>query len=185
MTFFEDLVELDKILEEANMRHGNKKTKFETGAQRDTDEGKGKPSLISPVLIHRLGVLLAKGAEHYGADNWVLGMPFRRTADSIIRHIFQWLAGDEEEDHLAAICFGAMCLMSYEESYRDLDSGKIGALDDRCKELKKILPSILTSPASKPTIHQTGSCARCYGPKPYGTAVSVCEACRRGENDSR
>ena len=63
------------LKEEVMMRHGKDKTTFETGAQRDTDEGKGSPSLISPVLIHRLGVLLAKGAEHYGADNWMKGMP--------------------------------------------------------------------------------------------------------------
>ena len=133
------------------MRHGDTKTSFDTGAQRDTAEGKGTPSLISPVLIHRLGVLLQKGAEHYGADNWAKGMPYRRTADSIIRHIFQWLAGDTEEDHLAAVCFGAMCLMTYEEDWKQdrCSQGTQGRykspLDDRNKGLKKILDSILTS----------------------------------------
>ncbi len=123
------------------MRHSDTKTSFGTGAQRDIDEGKGRPSLISPVLIHRLGVHLAKGAKHYGDDNWAKGMPYRRTADSMIRHIFQWLAGDEEEDHLAAIGFGVMCLMTY-ESDRTLDQ----KLDDRDEGLRKILASILTSP---------------------------------------
>ncbi|KKL27591.1 hypothetical protein LCGC14_2383630 [marine sediment metagenome] len=132
------------------MRHGNEKTEFETGAHRDTDEGKGKPSLISPVLIHRLGVLLAKGAKHYGADNWTKGMPFRRTLDSIVRHTFLELAGDTAEDHAAAIAFGAMCLMHFQEGIKN---GSLPAsLDDRNPELKKILPSILTSPASEPTI---------------------------------
>lgn len=122
------------------MRHGDSQTEFSTGAKRDTDEGKGTPSLISPVLIHRLGVLLQKGAEHYGADNWMKGMPYRRTADSMIRHLYQWLAGDNEEDHLAAVAFGAMALMTY-ESNQDLDQ----KMDDRDEGLKKILPSILTS----------------------------------------
>ncbi len=75
------------------------------------------------------------------------GMPYRRTADSMIRHIFQWLAGDEEEDHLAAICFGAMCLMTY-ESDKVLDQ----KLDDRDEDLKKILTSILISPSSDATL---------------------------------
>ncbi len=138
------------------MRHANKQTDFGTGAVRDTDEGKGKPSLISPVLIHRLGVLLSEGAEHYGADNWMEGMPYRRTADSMIRHIFLWLAGDEEEDHLAAVCFGAMCLMTY-ESNKTLDQ----KLDDRDKDLKKILASILTPPSKDATLRVApGICVR-------------------------
>jgi hypothetical protein len=129
------------------MRHSDSKTTFNTGAQRDTAEGKGRPSLISPVLIHRLGVLLEKGAKHYGADNWMKGMPYRRTADSMIRHIFQWLAGDTEEDHLAAVCFGAMCLMTYEE-----EDGMETQLDDRALSLKSILPSILTPPTKEATV---------------------------------
>ncbi len=144
------------------MRHGDSKTTFNTGAQRDTAEGKGRPSLISPALIHRLGVLLEKGAEHYGADNWAKGMPYRRTADSMIRHIFQWLAGDHEEDHLAAVCFGAMCLMTYEDNWMQAEVrlAKDGScrnessdpMDDRCRALKKILPSILTTQKEPPTL---------------------------------
>lgn len=129
------------------MRHSDSKDTFETGAQRDSTEGKGRPSLISPVLIHRLGVLLEKGAKHYGADNWMKGMPYRRTADSMIRHIFQWLAGDPEEDHLAAVCFGAMCLMTYEEQPH-LHCN----LDDRQTTLEEILPSILTTPPKDATL---------------------------------
>ncbi len=137
------------------MRHSDSKIEFSTGAKRDTTEGKGSPSLISPVLIHRLGVLLQKGAEHYGADNWSKGMPYRRTADSLIRHIFQWLAGDEEEDHLAAICFGAMCLMTYEASVAD-DPPCVHEMDDRDPNLKKILGSLLTSDSSVPIIEAKG-----------------------------
>ena len=139
------------------MRHGDSKTEFNTGAKRDTSEGKGNPSLISPVLIHRLGVLLQKGAEHYGADNWAKGMPYCRTADSMIRHMYQWLAGDKEEDHLAAVCFGAMCLMHYEEAARDEDGVSDSFLDDRCVDFKKILASILTSPPNDATMKQADS----------------------------
>jgi hypothetical protein len=137
-------------LKEVMMQHANTKTEFETGAHRDSDEGKGRPSLISPVLIHRLGVHLAKGAEHYGDDNWSKGMPFRRTADSIIRHINQWLAGDEEEDHLAAIAFGVMCLMTFELGAET--DGMYEELDDRDKGLKKIFAPFLTSAKSEPTL---------------------------------
>ncbi|KKN58736.1 hypothetical protein LCGC14_0549140 [marine sediment metagenome] len=154
--YFQDPI--NRVSREEAMRHGNEKTEFETGAHRDTDEGKGKPSLISPVLIHRLGVLLSKGAKHYGADNWTKGMPFRRTLDSIVRHTFLELAGDTAEDHAAAIAFGAMCLMHFQEGIK---SGSLPAsLDDRNPGLKKILPSILTSPPSEPRI-EIRACFAC------------------------
>ena len=103
------------------MRHGDRKDEFDTGATRDTDDGKGRPSLITATLIHRTAVHLAKGEKHYGKNNWTKGMPFCRTADSLIRHIFQWLDQDEVEDHLAAIVCNAMFLMYYESECRELD----------------------------------------------------------------
>ena len=162
------------------MRHSDKQTDFATGAKRDTDEGKGRPSLISPVLIHRLGVHLAKGAKHYGDDNWAKGMPYRRTADSMIRHIFQWLAGDEEEDHLAAVAFGVMCLMTYEAS------DELDTLDDRLLVLKEILPSILTSAPKDAKIEHNGPvdlCKRCG----MGTVQEdrVCLDCKEEKAEAR
>jgi len=125
------------------MRHSDRKTDFSTGANRDSSEGKGRPSLISAALIYRTGEHLSKGEEHYGKDNWTKGMDFCRTADSIIRHIYLWLAGDEEEDHLAAIACNTMFLMHYEEAIAT--GGLPASLDDRCKGFKKILASLLTS----------------------------------------
>ena len=44
------------------------------------------------------------------------------------RHLLQWLQGDAEEDHLAAIVFGAQALMHYREM---IDRGLLPAeLDD-------------------------------------------------------
>ena len=120
------------------MRHGDSKTEFSTGATRDETGNKGRPSLISAALIYRIGQHLAKGEEHYGKENWVKGMPFCRIADSIIRHIYLWLAGDEEEDHLAAIGCNIMFLMHFEEA-------GMTDQDDRCKSFQKILASLLTS----------------------------------------
>jgi hypothetical protein len=116
-------------------------------------------------------VLLQKGAKHYGADNWMKGMPYRRTTDSMIRHIFQWLAGDGEEDHLAAVCFGAMCLMTYEEQVRGVKVPTPGVnlmLDDRDEKLKKILPSILTSTSEDATLDEK-AVERLLRRKTYGS----------------
>lgn len=106
------------------------------------------------MLLHRTGEHLRKGEEHYpnvdGEANWSKGMPFRRTADSLIRHIYQWLAGDEEEDHLAAIACNTMFLMHFEEAIKT--GGLSASLDDRDTGFKKILASILTSVSSNARI---------------------------------
>ena len=47
--------------------------------------------------------------------NWSLGQPFSEVTASMHRHLLQWEQGDEEEDHLAAIVFGAQALMHYRE----------------------------------------------------------------------
>lgn len=132
------------------MRHSDSKTEFETGAYRDSDDGKGRHSLVSSVLMHRLGVHLGKGEDHYGTYNYLKGMPFLRTMDSLLHHAFLWLAGDEEEDHLAAIVANSQFLMDFEAM---IANGALPtSLDDRCKALKEILPSILTPPPPEPTL---------------------------------
>jgi hypothetical protein len=165
--------------------HTDEKTEFETGATRNDSTGKGRPSLISPVLIHRVSKHLAAGEKHYGKDNWTKGMPYCRTADSLIRHIFQWLAGDDSEDHLAAIVCNAQFLMHFEEAIKT--KSLPASLDDRPEAFKKILPSILTSLAldaklEKPPAEATHEplkqeswtlCIRCRAPVPPGTVRCI------------
>jgi len=103
--------------------------------------------LITSELIQRVARHLAEGAEHYGDDNWRQGIPFRRTADSLIRHIFQWLDRDDVEDHLAAIVCNAMFLMQFEEEHPELD--------DRWRE-KNSYPA-LTQPTFSPMIDRDAS----------------------------
>ena len=145
------------------LRHGDEKEEFETGATRDSSAGKGRPSLISPVLIHRTSKHLAAGEERYGQNNWTKGMPFCRTADSLIRHIYQWLAKDDSEDHLAAMACNVMFLMHYEEEWNQSEArltpgeeptNEINPLDDRCEAFKKILPAILTTLAADATVEK-------------------------------
>jgi hypothetical protein len=70
-------------------------------------------TLYPPPVMIRLGALLAKGAVHYGSDNWRQGMPFTRTYQSLLRHVYQWLNNEPGEDHFAASLFNLMCLYVY------------------------------------------------------------------------
>lgn len=95
---------------------------FSGGAVRDTQEGKPRYDLIPPGPLERLAMLYSRGAEKYNEHNWTKGIPVSRCIASLMRHVFQFVKGDTDEDHGAAILFNVMCIMHYEEVGRvDLD----------------------------------------------------------------
>lgn len=82
---------------------------YASGMVRDTQEGKADFLLIrSGPMLERWAEHLTKGAVKYGPDNWTLACSdeeLRRFRASAARHFEQWLAGDRDEDHAAAVFF--------------------------------------------------------------------------------
>lgn len=138
-----------------DLKQAGDKQQFSTGAQRDTASGKPRLDLISPVFLDRLGVLLAKGADHYGERNWEKGMPLSRLLSSACRHLNQLLDGQEDEDHAIQCTFN---LMAYVHTLHLIRTGTLPAeLDDVPREmnlLKKNLKPDLTSPEKVPRIRR-------------------------------
>lgn len=99
---------------ENKMEDSGKRQQFDTGAVRDTAEGKSRPDLISPYAQLRKGDWLRLGAEKYDERNWEKGMKISRCIASICRHLFQYMMGSTNEDHLAAIAVNAEFIMHYE-----------------------------------------------------------------------
>lgn len=91
---------------------------YATGMKRDTEAGKARLDLAFPIgvpyeeqLLVRLGYLLARGAEKYGERNWESGYDAKalaRARSSALRHLVQWLTGQTDEDHAAAVIFNLM-----------------------------------------------------------------------------
>ena len=106
---------------------------FKSGAVRDGAAKKPMLQLISPHLLFRLGEWLRFACkdrlpEPYPPRNWEQGMPYSETLGSMERHIQAWKLGDTKEDHLAAIAFGAMALIHYEE---EIEAGRLDpSIDD-------------------------------------------------------
>ena len=81
---------------------------YETGMQRDTDKNKPRFDLCWKPLLWRWAELMARGAEKYGANNWQKASTqeeLERFQASAERHLQQWLRGDKDEDHAAAVIF--------------------------------------------------------------------------------
>ena len=98
------------------MKDEGTRTNFgENTAQREIPIGKGRPDLISPFALKRLGVWCEQGAVKYGDRNWEKGMPFSRYVQSLMRHVVKFLCNDKDEDHLAAIMWNAMAIIHHQE----------------------------------------------------------------------
>ena len=101
---------------------------FGTGSVRDQSEGKGRYDLLEPYAIKRLAQHFENGAKKYGDNNWKLGQPLSVYLDSGIRHGFNLLEGQTNEDHAAAMAWNAMAFISTKHW---IDEGKLPKeLDD-------------------------------------------------------
>lgn len=84
-------------------------TKFETGAVRDSMEGKGFPSLIPTCALRSLAKRFEDGATKYGRDNWKKGIPLSRYCDAANRHLWALMEGKVDEDHFGAVMWNIAC----------------------------------------------------------------------------
>lgn len=94
---------------------------FKTGSRRDTQVGKPRYDLVPPLALKRIAELYARGAEKYGEYNWEIGQPYSRMIASMMRHLYQFMEGETTEDHLAALVWGALGIMHFEEVGRSYE----------------------------------------------------------------
>lgn len=91
-----------------SVKDSGKRQNFKTGSKRDTNEGKPRYDLITPIGLYRLAMHYANGAVKYGDDNWTKGQPLRRYIESAERHIQKLKLGYTDEDHEAAIAWNIL-----------------------------------------------------------------------------
>lgn len=91
------------------VKDSGERHEFEGGGQRDTEEGKIDYTLcLDGPMFERDAIHLTKGAKKYEARNWMKfsdEAALERAKRSAVRHMVQWLRGDVDEDHAAAVRF--------------------------------------------------------------------------------
>lgn len=96
-------------MDEFTVKDSGQRLEFDSGMRRDVTEGKVLWSLIySGPMLERWAKHLTAGAEKYGPNNWLLAQgqaELDRFRDSAARHFAQWMRGDRDEDHGAAVFF--------------------------------------------------------------------------------
>ncbi len=98
-----------------SIKDSGKREEFATGSQRDTEDGKGRPDLLPILALARLSRHFEEGCKKYGERNWESGQPLTRYWRSAQRHMWKFLGGAVDEDHLVATAWNIMCLMDTEE----------------------------------------------------------------------
>lgn len=97
---------------------------YPSGMVRDLQAGKPRfDLLLAPVgyenqLLTRWAALMARGAEKYGEKNWQEANSqeeLNRFKASALRHLMQYVTGERDEDHAAAVCFNLMAAEYLEE----------------------------------------------------------------------
>lgn len=93
------------------------RTAFSTGAVRDMHSGKGRCDLLPMCVLLRLARHYEEGALKYSDRNWEKGIPAHSFADSALRHMFKYMDGQTDEDHLIAAIWN-LCGLAWTEEKR-------------------------------------------------------------------
>lgn len=107
--------ELDSALrKEFGLKDSGERKQFDSGMVRDTTTGKPELHRVyDGPMLERWAMHITKGATKYpdvkpGVPNWTLADGLEELArfkNSAARHFFQWMRGDTDEDHAAAVYF--------------------------------------------------------------------------------
>lgn len=89
-------------------------TDFATGAVRDTG-GKGRCDLLPHSSLLRVAHHMEDALEYHEERNWEMGMPIHCFLDSAMRHLFKYMDGMDDEDHLAAAASNVLMAMWTED----------------------------------------------------------------------
>jgi hypothetical protein len=114
---------------EFKTKDSGKRSEYESGMVRDTNEGKARFDLIHPKgipykeqILTRFAELMARGAVKYTARNWEKATgeaELLRFKESALRHCEQWFCGETDEDHAVAVFFN---IMAYEATKYKLNN---------------------------------------------------------------
>lgn len=91
------------------IKDSGKRQEFNSGMVRDVDDDKVDYTLaLDGPMFERYAQHLTEGAKKYAKRNWMKaasGEERDRFIESAVRHFIQWLRGETDEDHAAAIFF--------------------------------------------------------------------------------
>lgn len=112
-------------------KDSGKRQEYDSGMRRDLQDGKPRFEFLyhdevpyNEAFLTRCAKLMARGAEKYGDRNWQMANSkeeLERFKQSALRHMFQWVMDEKDEDHAAAVFFN---LLAYESTKWKMENSK-------------------------------------------------------------
>lgn len=104
-----------------------------------TDSEKPRLDLIDPEFLFEVSQVMTFGAKKYAPNNWRGGMPFSRLFSALMRHLWAYWHGEENdaETGLSHLAHAGCCLMFllWHKNHRpDLDDRFIPGVQEPDKE---------------------------------------------------
>lgn len=102
----------------------------ESGLKYDEDK-ETRPELLSPFFLLGVSDVLGYGAKKYDARNWEKGILYSRVYGALLRHLFAWWGGAENdpETGMHHLYHAGCCLMFL--SHYEADRFTYQEWDDR------------------------------------------------------
>lgn len=110
-------------------KDSGERNEFASGMQREPDAGRPRFDLLVPLnvpyeeqLLTRCAALMERGARKYASRNWERANSaeeLERMQASAFRHFVQWMAGETDEDHAAAVVFNLLAAESTKYQMRN------------------------------------------------------------------
>lgn len=92
---------------------------YKTGAVRDTG-GKGRCDLLPHSALLRVARHMENSLADHEERNWERGLPMHCFLDSAMRHVFKYMDGMVDEDHLAAAATNLLMALWTEDHLPDM-----------------------------------------------------------------
>ena len=114
------VVEPEEEEKAGEIKDSGERTEFPSGAVRDMHSGKGDMLSVPWAAMLRVSKHYENGAAKYGRYNYLKGIPVSSFIDSALRHLAKYVAGWDDEDHLAAAAFNVLGAIQMEEHNPDM-----------------------------------------------------------------
>lgn len=117
------------------IKDSGNRTEFRTGAVRDCKEGGGRMDLLPATAIIELSKHCQEGAKRYGERNVDKGIPQHSFVDSALRHLFKYLRGDKDENHIVAALWNVAWAVEQDVNRPELNDLPNRGVNNECKEI--------------------------------------------------
>lgn len=108
------------------------KKQYDTGAVRSGDCEETRYDLISPIGLEALARTYAEGAAKFGPFNWENGMPVTDLLNHAIAHIYKFLGGNRDEDHLSHAAWNLIGAVHSLKLWPHLNDGTLRPAGGEC-----------------------------------------------------